>query len=122
MADTVQLRRTTWRKKSKNSKPTKSVEVVYLITSAHARIAGPDTLAAWILQHWQIENRLHHVRDVTYDEDRSQVRTGNAPRIMATLRTLAITLLRHARWDNIAEATRLHAKDTGRPINLFLQT
>lgn len=41
-----------------------------------------------------VENRLHWVRDVTYDEDRSQVRTGNGPRVMASLRNLAISILR----------------------------
>nr|WP_258050037.1 hypothetical protein [Streptomyces finlayi] len=54
--------------------------------------------------HWEIENRLHWVRDVTFDEDRSQVRTGNAPRVMAGLRNTAITLLRLDGHDNIAAA------------------
>ena len=62
---------------------TKSVEVVYLITSADHHAAPPATLAAWVQGHWGIENRLHWVRDVTFDEDRSQVRTGNAPQVMA---------------------------------------
>ncbi|MBL0887599.1 ISAs1 family transposase [Myceligenerans sp. I2] len=121
-AQVAQLRRTTWRKKAKNSPARKSVEVVYLITSAPARDAGPARLAAWILQHWEIENRLHHVRDVTYDEDRSQVRTGNAPQVMATLRNTAITLLRLAGWTNITAATRHHARNPERPITLLLQT
>ena len=51
-------------------------------------------LAAWIRGHWEIENKLHWVRDVTCQEDKSLVRTGNAPRVMATLRSLAISLLR----------------------------
>ena len=63
----------------------KSVEVVYLITSADPASAPPATLAAWVQGHWGIENRLHWVRDVTFDEDRSHVRTGNAPQVMATL-------------------------------------
>lgn len=75
----AQLRRTTWRKKSKDSPRKKSVEIVYLITSADYHAAPPATLATWVRQHWGIENKLHHVRDVTYDEDRSQIRTGNAP-------------------------------------------
>jgi predicted transposase YbfD/YdcC len=45
----------------------KTVEVVYLITSD--RSAGPVTLAAWARGQWEIENRLHWVRDVTYLED-----------------------------------------------------
>ena len=57
--------------------------------------------------HWEIENRVHWVRDVNFDEDRSQVRTGAGPRVMATLRNLAISLLRlHDQSRSIAEALR----------------
>ncbi len=49
------------------------------------------------------------MRDVTYDEDRSQVRTGAAPQVMATLRNTAISLLRLAGWDT-AQALRHHAR------------
>ena len=66
------------------------------------------------------DNRIHWVRDVTYDEDRSQVRTGNAPRVMATMRNTAISLLRLDGWTNIAEATRHHARDPERPVTLLL--
>ena len=83
----------------------KTVEVVYLITSD--RDADPVILAAWVRSHWEIENRLHWVRDVTYQEDKSLVRTGSAPRVMASLRSLAISLLR---LDGAA-ATRHHARD-----------
>jgi predicted transposase YbfD/YdcC len=76
-ARVAQVRRTVTR----NGK--KTVEVVYLITSDRA--ADPATLAAWVRGHWHIENKLHWVRDVTYQEDRSLVRTGNAPRVMASL-------------------------------------
>jgi predicted transposase YbfD/YdcC len=87
----------------------KSIEIVYLITSADPVSTPPATLAAWVQGHWRIENRLHWVRDVTFDEDRSQVRTGQAPRVMATFRNVAISLLRLAGWDNIAAALRHHA-------------
>ena len=60
---------------------------------------------------WEIENRLHWVRDVTYQEDKSLVRTGNAPRVMASLRSLAISLLRLDGHANIAAANRHHARD-----------
>jgi predicted transposase YbfD/YdcC len=76
-AQVAQLRRTVTKKGKK------TVEVVYLITSD--RQAGPETLAAWVRGHWEIENKLHWVRDVTYQEDKSLVRTGNAPRVMAAL-------------------------------------
>jgi predicted transposase YbfD/YdcC len=101
----AQLRRTV----TKRGK--KSVEVVYLITSATHHAAPPATLAAWVQGHWSIENSLHWVRDVTYDEDRSQVRTGHAAHVMATLRNTAITILRLAGWTNIAAALRHHARN-----------
>ena len=112
-AQVAQLRRTVTR----NGK--KTVEVVYLITSD--RDADPATLAAWVRSHWEIENKLHWVRDVTYQEDRSLVRTGNAPRVMATLRSLAISILRLDGHANIAAANRHHARDPQRTLKL-LQT
>ena len=81
----------------------------------------PATLAAWVRGHWEIENRLHWVRDVTYQEDKSLVRTGNAPRVMASLRSLAISLLRLDGQANIAAANRHHARDPQRTLQL-LQT
>jgi predicted transposase YbfD/YdcC len=110
-AQVAQVRRTVTR----NGK--KTVEVVYLITSD--RDADPATLAAWIRGHWHIENKLHWVRDVTYQEDKSLVRTGNAPRVMATLRSLAISLLRQDGHHNIAAANRHHARDPQRTLKLL---
>ena len=112
-AQVAQVRRTVTRKGKK------TVEVVYLITSS--RDADPATLGAWVRGHWHIENKLHWVRDVTYQEDRSLVRTGNAPRVMASLRSLAISLLRLDGHDNIAAANRHHVRDPQRTLKL-LQT
>jgi hypothetical protein len=81
--------------------------------------ARPEELAAWIRGHWQIENGLHWVRDVTYAEDMSQVRTGAGPQVMATLRNLAISLHRLAGATDIAAALRPHARDTLRPLQLL---
>ena len=69
-----------------------------------------------------MENRLHWVRDVTYGEDHSQVRTGNGPRTMASLRNLAINILRMTGTSNIAAAPRHHARDPHRPLALLLTT
>ena len=66
---------------------------VYAVTSLTAAQASPARLADWIRGHWGIE-ALHHIRDVTFAEDASQVRTGTAPRAMASLRNLAIGILR----------------------------
>jgi predicted transposase YbfD/YdcC len=113
-AQVAQLRRTVTRAGKK------TVEVVYLITSADHTTAPPAVLAAWVQGHWAIENKLHWVRDVTFDEDRSQVRTGQAPRVMATLRNTAISLLRLAGWTNIAQALRHHARDPQRALTAML--
>jgi predicted transposase YbfD/YdcC len=113
-AQVAQVRRTVTRKGNK------TVEVVYLITSD--RDASPATLAAWIRGHWEIENKLHWVRDVTYQEDKSLVRTGSAPRVMASLRSLAISLLRLDGHSNIAAANRHHARDPQRTLKLLQVT
>jgi predicted transposase YbfD/YdcC len=88
---------------------------VYAITSLTVAQADPMLLARWLRGHWTIE-ALHWVRDVTFDEDRSQVRTGNGPQIMAALRNLVITALRLAGVTNIAAALRHHARDPHRPL------
>ena len=78
-------------------------ETVYGVTSAKAQ--GPVLLAASRGQ-WQIENGLHWVRDATMGEDASKVRSGSAPRVLATLRNLAIGILRLAGVGNIAKGLR----------------
>ncbi len=59
---------------------------------------------------------LHHLRDVTFCENASQVRTGAAPSVMATLRNLVIGVLCRARPVNLAAALRRHARDSARPL------
>lgn len=81
-------------------------EVVFAITSLPRKDAPPRAIARMLRGHWLIENGLHHVRDVTFDEDRSRVRTGSGPRVMASLRNLAIAVHRLHGETNIASATR----------------
>ena len=91
---------------------------VYAITSLTALEADPVLLARWLRGHWAIE-ALHWVRDVSFDEDRSQVRTRNGPQIMAALRNLVITALRLAGVTNIAAALRRHAREPHRPLTTY---
>jgi hypothetical protein len=88
---------------------------VYAITSLDAHQATPAQLAAWIRGHWQIE-ALHHLRDVSYGEDASQIRTGSGPQAMAALRNLAIGILKTAGHASIAAACRHHARDATRTL------
>jgi len=95
-------------------------ETVYAITDLEPHEARPDELAAWIRGHWQIENSLHWVRDVTFAEDLSQVRAGAGPQVMASLRNLVISLHRLVGATNIAAALRHHARDARRPLQLLM--
>jgi predicted transposase YbfD/YdcC len=96
-----------------------ATETVYAITSLRVHEAKPAQLAAWIRGHWHIENKIHWVRDVTYDEDRSQIRTGAGPQVMAALRNAAIGVLRVAGVTNITAANRHHARKSNRPLALL---
>ncbi len=86
--------------------PKRNKEAVAIVTSLTPAKAARAHLLELVQEHWHIENRLHYVRDVTFDEDRSRMRRGAGPKIMAALRDIAISLLRLVRATNIAEATR----------------
>lgn len=96
-----------------------TTETVYAITDLRVHQARPAQLASWVRGHWSIENKVHWVRDVTYDEDRSQIRTGTGPQVMAALRNAAIGALRLTGVTNIAAANRHHARDSTRPLALL---
>ena len=94
-------------------------ETSYYITDLSGAYASQEALAYYIRGHWGIENRSHYVRDVTYREDLSQVRAGAAPRVMATLRNLATSLLRLVGFNNIAKGRRWVAWDYTRCLTLL---
>jgi hypothetical protein len=87
-----------------------SAAAVLGVTSCDTTELPPADLAAAIRGHWGIEV-LHWIRDVTFREDSSKLRKGPAPRILATLRNVAISLLRLSGYDNIAAARRELAWD-----------
>lgn len=89
------------------------------ITSATAERAGPARIALGVRGHWGIENKLHHVRDVTYGEDASRVRTRNAPQNMAAMRNLAIGALRASGWTSIASGLRWAGRDYLNALSLL---
>jgi len=95
------------------------VEVVYGVTSLSPERATPNRLLELVRGHWEIENKSHWVRDVTFDEDRSQVRCGNIPQVMAALRNTAIGLLRWAGHTNIAAACRRLAAQPAQALALI---
>ena len=94
-------------------------EVVYGVTSLGPERGTPARLLDLSRGHWHIENKSHWVRDVTFDEDRSQVRCGNIPQVMAALRNTAIGLLRCAGYPNIAAACRRLAAQPDQALALI---
>lgn len=103
-------RRRTDRKTGKTT-----VKTVYAVTSLTTEQADPAQPARLIRDHWQVED-LHHVHDTTFAEDASQLRTGNAPRAMATWRNLAVGALKPAGTTDSAAGLRRNARDPRRPL------
>ena len=84
-----------------------TVEVVYGITSLGAGAADAAALLAMVRGHWQIENGLHYVRDVTLGEDACRVRTGSAPQVLAAMRNAVVHLLAAVNAKSRPEAIEL---------------
>lgn len=64
-----------------------------------------------IRSHWEIENSLHWVKDVTLKEDASKIKMGNAPQNISTIKNISMNILRTNDYDNMAQAMRLVAND-----------
>ncbi|RKU26315.1 hypothetical protein C6499_13730 [Candidatus Poribacteria bacterium] len=91
----------------------------YGITSLLPEKASAEDLLKLRREHWTIENKLHWVRDVIFDEDASQARTGSIPHVMAALRNTAISLLRFAGRTKISQTLREFADRPKLAVNLI---
>lgn len=100
----------------------REVEVSYAITSAPPERADAAALLRDLRGHWHIENGGHWVRDVTFDEDRCQIRSGAAPQAVAACRNLAVALLRRRPGGcaNVAAALRTYAARPHDAVTLVL--
>jgi predicted transposase YbfD/YdcC len=94
-------------------------EQVFGITSLSAAQAEPSRLLELVRGHWSIENKSHYVRDVTFAEDKSQVRCGTLPQAMAAIRNVTINRLRLAGHSNIAAALRFYAAQPVEALKLM---
>lgn len=89
-----------------------SVEVVYVLTSLPSFVAGAAYIADTIRGHWNVENKIHWVRDTTFNEDKNQVRTGFAPRNLAALVNATLNAFRLVGVRSVDEtANELHASN-----------
>jgi predicted transposase YbfD/YdcC len=94
-------------------------EAVVGVTSLAPERADAARLLVLVRGHWHIENQSHWVRDVTFDEDRSQVRCGNIPQVMAALRNTVIGVMRWAGYTNIAATCRRFAAQPRAALHLI---
>lgn len=91
----------------------------YGITSLLPEKASAEDLLKLRREHWTIENKLHWVRDVIFDEDASQARTGSIPHVMAALRNTAISVLRFAGRTKLSQTLREFADSPKLTVNLI---
>lgn len=105
------------RTRERGARVTKAV--VYGITSLSPDVASAEKLLFFIRRHWGIENELHNVRDVAFDEDRCRVRNRRKAQILAAIRNTAIAMLRHAGFTNMTEGREWCSQERIRPIHLL---
>ena len=85
-------------------------EIAYGLTSLGVAEAGPDELLNIVRRHWEVENRVHYVRDFSYDEDRCRAAAGHLPQNLAALSNAAISIVRViGHFDYIPQANRHYA-------------
>jgi hypothetical protein len=94
-------------------------EVQYGVLSLPPDQADEKRVMHLLRGQWTIENTVHYVRDFSYDEDRSTVRTGAGPQVMATLRNLAIALIYHYLPGGVPHGQRLLRADQRRLLKLI---
>jgi predicted transposase YbfD/YdcC len=96
-----------------------SSTVEYGVTSLTKEKADDAKLLEIVRGHWTIENKVHYVRDMAYDEDRSQIRTKNGPRVMASIRNIAMNILRILGIKDIAATLRKNALNKSRVFKML---
>ena len=96
-----------------------ATEVVYGITSLSREKADATRLLGLSRTHWAIENGLHYTRDEALGEDRCRVRKGKSPQVLASLRNVAVHLLRGIDTPSVAAAIRQLAANPQQAIGLL---
>ena len=98
-----------------------SLEVTWCLTSLGPERAGPEELLELVRSHWVIENRVHYVRDFTYDEDRCRAYVRHLPRNLSCLTNAAIAIVRCTRrFRYLPEANRHYAARAQEALDLIL--
>ncbi len=116
-----QVEQICWVKRERLTAKAHSVEISYAVTSLRPEEADARRLCKEWRRYWgAVENSSHCVRDLTLQEDASQVRTGAGPQVMAALRNLMLALARRAGASNIAAALRAYAGRFEQAVTIVL--
>lgn len=103
-------------KRDRSDKNQKSTEIIFGIASLPERYSSIEGLSKYLRGHWSIENNLHRVRDVSFGEDKSTIRKGHAPEVMAGLRNLVISIFQRGNVKSYPQAFR---RFSAQPEELF---
>ena len=98
----------------------RSLTTHYGITSLPPMEADAERLLALTRGHWGIENGLHYRRDVTFKEDACRMKWRPAAEALAVCTNLAVGLIRHAGWENVAEARRYYDAHPEEALRLIM--
>lgn len=96
-----------------------SKEHALVLTSRKAERMTAADVNLKTRSHWGIENKSHYIRDTVYREDHSQVYSGDGPQALASLRNLALGLLRLKNINAIKETTEWVCRDQSRALQFM---
>lgn len=96
-----------------------SEEHIYGITSLTQEEASPERLLTLNRNHWHIENKLHHVRDMTFREDQSRIRRHEKAQILCAVRNTAIALAALSGFSNVMEAIEIFGEQREKALQLI---
>jgi Transposase DDE domain len=108
-------RYTTYKKKGQWH--TRAEAVLYLTSLAEDETT-PEDLLAHVRGHWRVEH-AHWLRDVIWKEDKSLIRTGNAPQVWSAITNLVISLFRIHGVTSYTAETRRCAQDPRRALQIL---
>lgn len=113
LAQAVMVERVWWRRGERHT------AVRYALTSLPPQVADAERLLALVRGHWQVENGVHYVKDVTLGEDRSTIRAGHGPSVLAILRDAVVSVLHRAGWRTVAERLRFYSGNVAAALALL---
>jgi predicted transposase YbfD/YdcC len=118
MSQAFAVRRETIEIKTKK----KTCQTTYGITSLEPFKADAEKLLELVRKHWSIENGLHYRRDVSFKEDSCRMKSHTGAEVLAVCNNLALGIIRHSGYSNVAEARSFYCAKPERALQLILMS